>query len=227
MSAEGSLLVGLTGGIGTGKSRVADLLEELGASVVCSDRLVHELQAAGGLALDAIVAEFGEDFLTSEGELDRVKLGTLVFETPEARRKLGRIMGPLILPELRRRTEELQSRGDRVVVVDIPLLIESRSSGFGAGALLPFDLVLVVYASEAQQLERVIARDGLSEGEARSRIAAQLSIEEKRGLADVVIDNSGSWNETQTLVRQLYASWVGGTSTDSKTPESGAPLSGV
>jgi dephospho-CoA kinase len=227
MSSEGSLLVGLTGGIGTGKSRVADLLEELGASVVCSDRVVHELQAAGGPALAAIVAEFGEDFLTSEGELDRVRLGRLVFETPDARRKLGRIMGPLILPELRRRTEELQSRGDRVVVVDIPLLIESRGSGRGAGALLPFDLVLLVYASEAQQLERVIARDELSEGEARSRIAAQLSIEEKRGLADVVVDNSGSWEETEKFVRELYAGWLGGTSADSKLPESGVPLNGA
>jgi dephospho-CoA kinase len=86
---------------------------------------------------------------------------------------------------------------------------------------------LLVYASEAQQLERVIARDELSEGEARSRIAAQLSIEEKRGLADVVVDNSGSWEETEKFVRELYAGWLGGTSADSKLPESGVPLNGA
>ncbi|MFI5316235.1 MAG: dephospho-CoA kinase [Myxococcota bacterium] len=208
MAGSGSLLVGLTGGIGTGKSKVADLLERLGAAVDCSDKIVRELQAPGGPALRAIVEAFGAQYLTPAGELDRAKLGKLVFEDRDARLRLNLLIHPLVTAEHQRRAASHRARGVAVIVADIPLLLEGRKAGVGTGAILPFDLVAVVYATEAQQLERVIARDRLSAEDARARIAAQLSIEEKRAMADVVIDNSGAWQVTEKQVRELYESWL-------------------
>jgi dephospho-CoA kinase len=203
-----SLLIGLTGGIGSGKSKVADLLAELGAAVDCSDKIVRELQARGGPGLKAIVEAFGPEYLTPSGELDRTKLGKLVFENREARLKLNLLIHPLVTAEHQRRVEAHRARGAEVIVADIPLLLEGKKAGTGTGAILPFDLIVLVYADESQQLERVIARDKLSPEDARARIKSQLSIEEKRGLADVVIDNTGSWEDTEKQVRELYDSWL-------------------
>ncbi len=205
----GSVLIGLTGGIGTGKSRVADLLTELGAAVECSDLIVRELQAPGAPALEAIRAEFGTEYITAGGELDRPKLGALVFGDAEARGRLNALMHPLVTDELRRRAERQQDAGVPVVVVDIPLLLEGRRSGTGAGAVLPFDEIVVVYASETQQIERVMARDGLDADAARARVAAQMSIEDKRAFPGViVVDNTGDWSVTEKQVRELHARWV-------------------
>jgi dephospho-CoA kinase len=208
VAGTGSLLIGLTGGIGTGKSKVAELLERLGAAVDCSDKIVRELQAPGGPGLRAIVETFGEQYLTASGELDRAKLGKLVFEDREARQRLNLLIHPLVTGEHQRRAAAHRARGVAVIVADIPLLLEGKKAGVGTGAILPFDLVVLVYASEAQQLARVIARDRLSAEDARARIASQLPIEEKRALADVVIDNSGAWEVTEKQVRELYESWV-------------------
>ena len=208
MAGTGALLVGLTGGIGSGKSRVAGLLEELGAAVDCSDKIVRELQAPGGAGLRAIVEAFGREYLTASGELDRAKLGKRVFEDREARQRLNFLIHPLVTAEHQRRVAAHRARGVPVIVLDIPLLLEGRKAGVGTGAIVPFDVVVLVYATEAQQLERVCARDGLSPADARARIAAQLSIEEKRALADVVIDNSGPWEATEKQTRELYAGWL-------------------
>ena len=208
MAANRSLLVGLTGGIGSGKSKVAGLLEELGAAVDCSDKIVRELQSPGGPGLRAIVDAFGPQYLTGAGELDRPKLGKLVFEDPAARARLGLLIHPLVTAEHQRRAAEHRARGTPVIVADIPLLLEGKKAGRGTGAVLPFDVIALVYAREEQQLERVIARDGLAPQDARARIASQLSIEEKRTLADVVIDNSGHWDDTAKRVRELYDEWV-------------------
>jgi dephospho-CoA kinase len=203
-----SLVVGLTGGIGTGKSKVSELLERLGAAVDCSDKIVRELQAPGGAALRAIVDEFGPEYLTASGELDRPKLGKRVFEDRDARLRLNLLIHPLVTAEHQRRLAAHRARGVAVIVADIPLLLEGRKAGTGTGAILPFDVIAVVYATEAQQLERIVARDKLAPEDARARIAAQLPIEEKRALADIVIDNSGSWEATEKQVREWYASWV-------------------
>jgi len=203
------LLIGLTGGIGTGKSRVSDLLAELGAAVECSDLIVRELQRPGGDGLEAIRAEFGDAYLTVEGELDRPKLGALVFEDAEARTRLNGLIHPLVMRELRDRSAAHLARGIQVAVVDIPLLLEGRKAGHGSGAELPFDEIVVVYATEDQQLQRVMARDGLDEAAARARIGAQMSIEEKRRFPGVVVvDNTGDWAKTEARVRELYAGWV-------------------
>lgn len=208
MASGKSLLVGLTGGIGTGKSGVADLLASLGAAVECSDKIVRELQAPGGAGLRAIVDAFGAEYLTASGELDRAKLGQKVFGDPAARMRLNSLIHPLVTAELQRRVAAHRARGTPVIVVDIPLLLEGKKAGVGTGAVLPFDVIALVYASETQQLERVVARDRLTPDDARARIRSQLSIEEKRQLADVVIDNTGSRESTEKQVRELYASWV-------------------
>lgn len=203
----GSTVVGLTGGIGTGKTRVAELLRELGAAVECSDQIVHELQARGGDALGAIAETFGREYLLPSGELDRAKLGSLVFADPAARRKLTDIIHPRVYRELRRRMEAHRAAGVRVIVLDIPLLLEGRRAGRGSGALLPFDVICVVYADPETQLARITARDGLSRDDAQARIRAQVPIDEKRDMADAVIDNSGDWSAAEKQVRELYAEW--------------------
>ena len=203
-----SLLIGLTGGIGTGKSRVADLLRELGAAVECSDQIVRELQAPGGAALEGIRRTFGEQYLTPAGELDRAKLGALIFNDAEARARLNAIVHPLVTGELQRRADAHKAAGVRVVVVDIPLLLEGRKAGTGAGAVLPFDAIVVVCAREEQQVERVMARDKLARDAALARVRSQMPIEEKRAFAGVIaIDNSGDWADAEKQVRELWARW--------------------
>ncbi len=208
MARQASFIVGLTGGIGTGKTRVADLLRDLGAAVECADRITREQQAPESPGLAAIVEAFGEEYLTPQGELDRARLGKLVFDDRDARVRLNRIMHPLVTGEYMRRTQEHLHRGTPVVVLDIALLLEGRRVGRGAGAVLPFDVIVLVYAREDQQLERVMARDGLSREDALARIRAQLPIEEKRQLADVVIDNTSSWEDTEKRVRELWQEWT-------------------
>ncbi len=205
-----SLVVGLTGGIGTGKSRVVELLARLGAAIVDSDRIVRELQQAGSPALAQIAQTFGTEYLLADGNLDRAKLGKLVFDHPAERLKLNAIMLPAVTAELRARMERLRAAGERVIVLDIPLLLEGRKSGSGAGAVLPFDVVVVVYADEETQIRRVMERDKLSHADARARVGSQLSIEEKRAMADVVIDNRGDWDATEKRVRELWAEWTRG-----------------
>ncbi len=210
-----SRLIGLTGGIGTGKSRVAKLLEELGAAIECSDLIVRELQAPGGAGLLAIAEHFGDAYLTAAGELDRAKLGDLVFSDPEARQVLNGIIHPLVFGEFDRRIQRHRTAEVRVIVIDIPLLLEGKQAGRGSGALLPFDEIVLVYAREEQQLRRVMERDGLPEKDALARIRSQLSIEEKRALSDVIIDNSVDWEKTDRQVRELYETWLNASPTSS------------
>jgi dephospho-CoA kinase len=208
MPAGRSRVVGLTGGIGTGKSRVLELLRALGAAVECSDVIVREIQAPGGRALGAIADTFGAEYLTADGALDRPKLGQLVFADPTARRKLNDIIHPLVYLELTDRLKKHAQAGAPVIVLDIPLLLEGRRAGRGSGAGIPFDEVVVVYADEAAQISRVMARDKLSRADAEARVRAQMPIEEKRAMADTVIDNSGAWDATERTTRELWARWA-------------------
>ncbi len=203
-------LVGLTGGIATGKSTVASVLEKLGATVVCADEVVHELQAPGSPVLAEIARAFGPEVLDERGALRREALGDLVFRDEAARRRLGEIMHPRVIAEMLRRAEEARAAGVPLVVLDIPLLLEGRRAGTGSGALIPFDAVVVVYAPEEAQVERQVARNAYSREEAERRVRAQMPIEEKRRLADHVIDNSGSPEDTERQVRGLYAELVRG-----------------
>jgi dephospho-CoA kinase len=195
---SGMQTVGLTGGIGTGKSTVANVLRRMGATVIDADEATRAVQAAGSEGLRQIVEAFGPDVLTAGGELDRARLGDIAFADPEARQRLNGIVHPLVRQWMADRQQEAFERGDPIVVLDIPLLFEAR----GAGA---FETVLLVYAPEEVQIDRLVRLRGMTEQQARARIAAQMPIEEKRQLATHVIDNTGSLEELERRVADVWA----------------------
>lgn len=188
-------IIGITGGIASGKSTVTAFLREQGYPVIDADAVVHELQAKGGKLYQILVAEFGEDILLKDGTLDRAKLGQAVFADSDLRARLSSLQDQIIREELLARRDVLK-QAEEVVFMDIPLLYEADYSG-------EVDQVWLVYVDKAQQLARLMKRNGLSSQDAENRLAAQLSLEEKRGLADVVIDNSGSVEATLAQVERL------------------------
>lgn len=202
-------IVGLTGGIGSGKSTVAALFEKQGATVIDADAIVHELQAKGQPLVDEIAAEFGPEVLAPDGSLDRDALGGVVFRDPEARHRLNRLVHPKVGAEFARRLQAARGAGAPLIVLDIPLLFESRKAGTGGASAMHFDATLLVWVPRETQIERQLARDDYGRDEAERRIAAQLPLDDKRALADHVIDNSGSPEETERQVRELYARLIG------------------
>jgi len=198
-------IVGLSGGIGTGKSTVAQLLARLGAVVIDADAIVRELQAPGSPVLSELAEAFGPEILDASGALDRAALGAIAFRDPDARRRLGAIMHPKVGAVMAQRLEAARREGAALVVLDIPLLFEGRRASASGAAGMDFDATVLVYAPEELQVERQRERDGCDRDEALRRIRAQLSIEEKKGMADFVIDNSGTLEETERQVRALYA----------------------
>ena len=203
-------MVGLTGGIGTGKSTVARLLAALGARVIDADAIVHELQAPGTPLLARIAEAFGPEILRPDGALDRERLGKLVFSDPAARARLSALVHPAVGVEMMRRLDDARAAGVPLVVLDIPLLLEGRAqrAGDAARPRTASDLVsevIVVYAPRGPADRAAVARDGATREHAAERVRAQLSIEEKRNLADHVIDNSGSLADTERQVRELHA----------------------
>ena len=197
-------VIALSGGIATGKSTVAGILAGLGALVIDADAIVHELQAPGMPMLAEIAAAFGPELIGADGALDRARLGALAFRDPEARRRLGQIVHPGVGAEMRRRLEAARESGIALVVLDIPLFFEGRKAGTGSASQLGVDASVLVYAPEPLQIERQVARDGSDRDEALRRVRSQLPIEEKRALADFVIDNSGCLADTERQVRELY-----------------------
>jgi dephospho-CoA kinase len=190
------LLVGLTGGIGSGKTTVARMLAKRGAVVLDADRLARDAVAPGTAGLDAVAARFGPAVIASDGSLDRAALAEVVFADDEARAALEAI----VHPEVRLRIAEAVSAHadtDDVVVVDSPLLIET-------GEHERFEVVVVVTASIAERLARLEAR-GMSEGDVRARVAAQMPLEEKAALADEELDNDGSESDLEVQVDRLWA----------------------
>jgi dephospho-CoA kinase len=205
-------VIGLTGGIGTGKSTVARLLAEAGAVIVDADAIVHELQAPGSPVLAEIAAAFGADVIDASGALDRARLADRVFRDPAQRQRLNAIMHPRVGVEMARRGAAARSAGAPLIVLDIPLLFETRPrdrDGTRGGT----DATLLVYAPRAVQIERTVARDGCTREEAERRVAAQMPIDEKRALADYVIDNGGSLADTARQVRELVAKLAGAPAT--------------
>lgn len=193
------LRVGLTGGIGSGKSAVSSRLADRGAVVIDSDVLAREVVAKGTDGLAEVVAAFGDGVLTAEGDLDRPALGRIVFGAEPARRKLEAI----IHPRVRARAAEIeaQSAADDIVVHDIPLLVET-------GQADKFDLVLVVDAPVDVQLERLTAQRGMADAEAKARIASQASREDRLAAADVVVDNSGTLADLDRRIDEVWATFV-------------------
>jgi dephospho-CoA kinase len=192
-------IVGLSGGIGSGKSTVSS--SQL-ARPIDADAIV--LAWPGSPMLAEIAAAFGPGVIDAQGRLDRAALGAIVFRDAAARARLGAIVHPPVAAEIARRVARARSQGASVVVLDIPLLFEGRKAGTGSGAALQFDATVLVWAPEQAQVERQIARDACSREEALRRIRAQLPLHEKKALADFVIDNSGTPEETE---RQVLALW--------------------
>ena len=191
------LVVGLTGGICSGKSTVAAMFARLGAAVIDADRVAHELQEPGQPLYEAIVSAFGREVVGEDGRIDRRKLGAMVFADPKARARLEDILHPAIVEECERRIQQAGTSGAAVCLLDAALLIES-------GRHARFDMVILVEASEAVQIDRLMARMGLSRDEALQRIRLQMPREEKRRHASLVIENGGPLEETE---RQVKAAW--------------------
>jgi dephospho-CoA kinase len=186
-------ILGLTGGIASGKSTVSAYLAQNGALIIDADLIARQVVAKRSSGLKQIVAKFGGEILTASGELDRKKLGKLVFSNKELLKALTDITGPLIRTEILREIEAAKKAQVKLVVLDIPLLFET-------GYQTLCDKVMVVTIPSKLQLERVMKRDNLSAAEARKRIANQLPASKRNELADVLIDNSKSVAETYQQV---------------------------
>jgi dephospho-CoA kinase len=199
-----ALVVGLTGGIATGKSTVAHFLAGLGATVIDADAIVHELQAPGAPLLDEIADAFGAGIIDSDGALDRRALADIVFRDPDARARLAAIVHPKVGEVMNERAARAQAAGAPLIVLDIPLLFEGRETQSRSASAQSLDVTVLVYAPERMQIERQIQRDGCDRDEALRRIRAQLPIEDKKALADVVLDNSGSIDDTERQAREFY-----------------------
>ncbi|CAM5521990.1 Dephospho-CoA kinase OS=Streptomyces tendae OX=1932 GN=coaE PE=3 SV=1 [Streptomyces tendae] len=193
------LKVGLTGGIGAGKSEVSRLLVEHGAVLIDADRIAREVVAPGTPGLAAVVDAFGEDVLAEDGSLDRPKLGSIVFADPEKLAVLNGIVHPLV-GERSRALEEAAAE-DAVVVHDVPLLTEN-------GLAPLYDLVIVVDADPATQLDRLVRLRGMTEQDARARMAAQATREQRWEIADVVVDNDVPLEELRRRVKEVWVELV-------------------
>jgi dephospho-CoA kinase len=199
-------VIGLTGGIGSGKSTVASFLAELGATVIDVDKLWHQALKSDAELRQEIVAAFGSGILTPGREVDRPKLGQIVFGNPEALARLNNIMRPWVYRTVKTKLEDYRRRGVKVVVLDLPLLVEvPLSLKAGQPSLSDeVDEVWVTVAPEAVVLRRLKAKSGLSQAEAMARIRSQLPSEEKIKHADVVIDTDSRLNELEAKVRELW-----------------------
>ncbi len=189
-------IVGLTGGIGSGKSTVLAMLAERGAIVVDADAIVHELQEPGTEVFNKMVEAFGDEIVGPDGRLDRPKVASLVFSDEEKRRALNGIVHPAVGVVV---AERLANAGDSIVVIDVPLMAESPPRPERT-----YGKVIVVDASPKVQLERLIAR-GMDEADAKARMAAQATREERRKLADYVIDNNGDMESLERQIDELWA----------------------
>lgn len=198
------VVVGLTGGIGSGKTTVGRLLAERGAVVIESDHVAREVVEPGRPALAAIAERFGRDLIGSDGRLDRAALAAIAFADDGSRRDLERITHPAIRDETLRRLDAVRSADpSALVVLDIPLLAEVGRDRY------PLDAVLVVDAPVEVAVRRVVGSRGYDEEEARARVAAQASADERRAIADLVIDNSGDLAHLRSEVERAWA-WIEG-----------------
>lgn len=190
--------MGLTGGIGSGKSTVSALLAERGAVVIDADAIVRELQRPGTAVFDAMVERFGPGIVAGDGTLDRAAMAAVVFTDEQARKDLEAIVHPAVGAEMLRRMQE-HFETDHVVVYDVPLLVESGKTGYGA--------VVVVDVDPEVAVQRLVEHRGMDEIDARNRIANQVPREKRLAVADRVLDNSGSREALAEQVDELWA-WL-------------------
>ena len=191
------IVVGLTGGIATGKSAVAGMFAKGGAAVLDGDEVVRELQVPGTKVYEATVQAFGPDILQPDGTINRKLLGEIVFRDERLRRRLETIVHPALVVAVEERLAQLREQGVALCVVELPLLMESGAEG-------RFDWVVVVTAPEEEQVVRLMADRGLRREEALARTRTQMPLAEKVKRADFVIENRGDLGETERRVREIY-----------------------
>jgi len=187
-------IIGITGGIASGKSTVTEFLRQQGYQVIDADQVVHELQESGGRLYQALLSAFGPAILQEDGRLNRPKLGAMIFGNPELLAQSSQIQNQIIREELAGRRDLLAEKED-IFFMDLPLLFELGYESW-------FDQIWLVDVTEETQLSRLMTRNALSQEEAEKRIAAQLSLQEKRNRADVLIDNNGPLELTQEQLRE-------------------------
>lgn len=193
-------IIGITGGIASGKSTVSLYLQELGFTIVDADLASRAVVEPGEEAYHQVVKAFGEDILLTDGNIDRVKLGSIIFNDQEKRLLLNGIVHPAVRNWMRVKTEAALSSGEETVFMDIPLLFESKLT-------FMVDKTLLIYVDEQVQLKRLMNRNGLSETEALARINSQMPLADKKAIADAVIDNNGDINETKRQVKAILCEW--------------------
>jgi dephospho-CoA kinase len=192
------LIVGLTGGIASGKTTVSKILKEQGAYLIEADQIARELVHPHTPVWKELVRRFGKEILTEDGSIHRKRLAGRIFSDPAQRRLLNRILHPRIYEEMRRRTEEILKKDpDAIVVIDVPLLVET--GGYGA-----MDRVIVVTSTETQQVERLREREGTPPEEAKKILSSQVSTEDRLKVADFVIHNEGSLEETRRRTAEVF-----------------------
>lgn len=194
------MIIGLTGSIASGKSTVAKMLEKYRFPIVDADQVARLVVEPGEPALTEIVAAFGEEILLEDGSLNRKKLGNLIFHDPSKRAILNGIIHPAIRKEMLRQRDEWLNNGAEVVIMDIPLLFESKLQHF-------VEKILVVSLSEEKQLERLMERNQLNEEEARARISSQLPLSVKEEGADAVIYNESTLEKTEQQLNYILKEW--------------------
>nr|WP_295969916.1 dephospho-CoA kinase [uncultured Bacillus sp.] len=194
------LVIGLTGGIASGKSTVSHILEELGITVIDADIEARMAVDPGEKAYNQIVAHFGKSILLEDGTINRAKLGEIIFNHKEERIALNGIVHPAVRERMNVKKQEAVKRNEPLIIMDIPLLFES-------GLTDQVERSLLIYIDEATQLKRLKERNQYSEQEAMARIQSQMPLKEKRTLADAVIDNSGTLEETRRQLYQILKEW--------------------
>lgn len=196
-----TLTIGLTGGIATGKSTVSTIFKENNIPVIDADIEARLVVEKGSEGYQLIVETFGEDILLPDGEINRTKLGAIVFSDEKKRQKLNEITHPRIRQQILEKKKQAILNNERLVVLDIPLLLEGKLQSI-------VDKVVVVSTDASVQLERLMKRNGYSKEEALQRIHAQMPLEEKEKLADVVIFNNGTEEELKASVEALIQKWL-------------------
>lgn len=193
-------IIGLTGGIASGKSTVSNMLKAKGFTIVDADIAARKVVEPGEPAYEQIIEAFGEGILLEDLTIDRKKLGALIFADEALRMKLNSIVHPAVRAWMTREKDRAIENGEKTVFLDIPLLFESRLTYM-------IERTILVYVDEETQLKRLMARNGLSEKEAQMRIRAQMPLSEKKALADAVIDNNGSPEETKQQLEKIVSDW--------------------
>lgn len=194
------MIIGLTGSIASGKSTIAEMLKSYGFPIVDADLVARQVVEPGSETLTKIAEAFGPEVISADGTMDREKVGAIIFHDPEQRTVLNSIIHPAIRAEMIRQRDEHVANGEQVVVMDIPLLFESKLQHF-------VEKILVVAVSESVQLERLMKRNLLDEVDAVARIKSQLPMQEKIDGADAVVYNDGTVEESEQQLKEILASW--------------------